>query len=82
MTIDTKEPPPAHKPTRPNAQVIRSSGSCRGDEAAFKEACSTAQLGSLVFVIGSYTVARQLQFQKRRRHASYRAQLVELVELS
>jgi high-affinity iron transporter len=41
-----------------------------------------AQLGSLVFVIGSYTVSRQLQFQKRRRHARYRAQPGEPVELS
>jgi high-affinity iron transporter len=41
-----------------------------------------AQLGSLVFVVGSYTVSRQLQLQKRRRHAGYRAQPGEPVELS
>jgi high-affinity iron transporter len=41
-----------------------------------------AQLGSLAFVIGSYTVSRQLQLQKRRRHEGYRPQPGEPVELS
>ena len=41
-----------------------------------------AQTGSLVFVIGSYTVARQLQFQKRRRHARYPEPQPEGLELS